>query len=351
MLAAQRTIDIHCHVRTAACEELVRGQYKPELEPFDRYGGASTDYNRRHFSEIVPQLTLAERRLADMDRMGIDVQALSVAPPQFYYWTDPALGARLSRMENDRLAELVAGHPDRFVGLGTVPLQDVDSAINELDYIADQLGFTGIEICSNVAGLDLDDRRFRRFFQRVEELDLLIVIHPHGFTQGDRFGDYYLVNVVGNPLDSTLAVSRLIFSGVLDAHPDLKICVVHGGGFLPFYTARMDHAWRVRPECRERISQPPSTYLHRLSFDSVVFDEGMLTALVQRFGADHVLLGTDYPYDMGEDDPVGLVGQVPGLTGADRAAMLGGNAARLLRLDGSPQAVPSDRQSTGGERV
>jgi aminocarboxymuconate-semialdehyde decarboxylase len=335
-------IDIHCHVYTPACEPLVSGFRALAVEPFDRFGGPSTEYNQRHFAAIGPQLTSPELRLADMDRMGVDVQAISVAPPQYYYRVPGQLGRRLARMQNDHLAEIVAGHPERFVGLGTVPLQDVEGAIAELGYVAGELGFRGIEICSNVAGEDLDDPRFLPFWEEVERLELLVVIHPHGFTQGDRLTDYYLINVVGNPLDSTVAVARLIFGGVLDRHPALKVCVVHGGGYLPFYPYRMDHAWEVRPESRERIPHPPSTYLARLYFDTVVFDPRQLANLVRWAGDDHVLLGTDYPYDMGESDPVRLVSQVPGLDRAGTEAILGGNAARLLEL-ASPRRTDERR--------
>jgi aminocarboxymuconate-semialdehyde decarboxylase len=328
-------VDIHCHVYTPACEALVRDLQSRGVEPFDRFGGRSTEYNTQHFTDIRPQLTTPDIRLADMDRMGVDVQAISVAPPQYYYWAPGHLGRRLARMENDHLAEIVTGHPDRFVGLGTVPLQDVEGAIAELRYVASELGFRGIEICSNVAGDDLDHPRFLPLWEEVERLRLLVVIHPHGFTQGDRLTDYYLINVVGNPLDSTLAVSRLIFGGVLEQHSALKICVVHGGGYLPLYPYRMDQAWRVRPESRERIPHPPSTYLAKLYFDTVVFDHRQLADLVQRAGDDHVLLGTDYPYDMGESDPLGLVSRVPGLDRAGRERILGGNAARLLELAGA----------------
>lgn len=328
-------VDIHCHVYTPACEPLVRDLQSRAEEPFDRFGGRSSEYNKQHFADIRPQLTTPDVRLADMDRMKVDVQAISVAPPQYYYWTPGHLGRRLARMENDHLAEIVAGHPDRFVGLGTVPLQDVEGAIEELGYVASELGFRGIEICSNAAGDDLDDPRFLPFWEEVERLRLLVVIHPHGFTQGDRLTDYYLINVVGNPLDSTVAVSRLIFGGVLERCPALKICVVHGGGYLPLYPYRMDHAWAVRPESRERIPHPPSTYLAKLYVDTVVFDPRQLAYLVQSAGDDHVLLGTDYPYDMGESDPVGLVSRVPGLDRAGQERILGGNAARLLELAGA----------------
>jgi len=326
-------VDIHCHVMTPECEDLVRPHMTPDVDPFVRYQSeATTAYNRQHLTDILTKLTDPLARLEQMDRMGVDVQAVSVMPGQYYYWTEPGLARRLASMQNDNLASLVTGHPDRFVGLGTVPLQDVDGALTELDRIVG-LGFTGIEICTNVDGLDLDDSRFEPFFARVQELDLLLVLHPHGFSDGRRLAEHYLINTVGMPMDSTVAIARLIFGGVLERHPDLKICVVHGGGYLPSYPARFDHAYHARADCRERISRPPSEYLRRLHFDTMVFDSGDLGRLIERYGSDHVLLGSDYPYDMGEEDPVGFVLSVDGLTEEDRRRILGGNAADLLRLD------------------
>jgi aminocarboxymuconate-semialdehyde decarboxylase len=334
------TVDIHCHVMTPECEDLVRPVFSPEKDPFTRYQSASTaEYNRRHLDDIVPMLTTPEVRLRDMDRMGIDVQALSVMPPQYFYWTDPELGGRLARIQNDRLASIVATHPDRFTGLGTVPLQDVDATLAELARIVEVHGFTGIEICTSVNGEDLDAPRFDAFWARVTELDLLVVMHPNGYSDGGRLAAHYLINTVGMPMDSTVAIARLIFGGVLERHPALKICVVHGGGYLPTYAARFDHAYHAREDCREHITRPPSEYLRRLHFDSMVFDPEDLGRLIQRYGADHVLLGSDYPYDMGEDDPVGLVMAVPGLSDDERRAVLGGNAARLLRRRVDSDAV------------
>lgn len=328
------TIDIHCHVMAPECEDLIRDVFTPDKDPFFRYAGpASEAYNKQHFSEIVPKLTQPEERLRDMDRMGVDVQAISIAPPQYFYWTEPELGVRLSRMQNDRLAEIVLGHPDRFVGLGTLPLQNVPASLEELDRIVAEHGFTGLEICTNVNGADFDDPAFRPFFEKVLEHDLLLVVHPSGSTQGERLAAYYMINTVGMPLDSAIFVARVIFGGVLERYPGLKICVVHGGGYIPFYPARFDHAARVRSDVSERISRPPSAYLRQLYFDTMVFDTEDLAYLVARYSADHVLLGTDYPYDMGEDDPVGLVSSVAGLEEKERAMILGGNAARLLRLD------------------
>jgi len=226
---------------------------------------------------------------------------------------------------------MVTRHPDRFVGLGTLPMQDVERAVKELERVVRQHGFPGIAVNTNVNGRDYDHPDFLPFFAKAQELETTIVLHPNGFTGGERLTDYYLINVVGNPLDSTVGVTRLIYGGVLEKLPDLKIVVVHGGGYLPFYADRMDHAFEVRPECRENISLRPSEYLRKLYFDTMVFGSTSLGYLVTRYGADHVLLGTDYPYDMGETDPIGLVEKVDGLSPEDVDKIVGGNAARLLR--------------------
>lgn len=325
------TIDIHCHVGSTEADQLARPFFSPEKDPFVYFAGpASAAYNERHFAEILPKLTVVEERLAVMDRMGIDIQAISVAPPQYYYWAEPDLGQKLARMQNDNLASIVAGHPDRFVGLGTVPLQDVGASLDELDRIAQDLRFPGIEICTNVNGDDFDDPRFLPFFERCRELDLAIVVHPNGFTQGERLAAYYLINTIGMPLDSTVFLARLIFGGVLERVPDLKMCVVHGGGYLPSYLARFDHAWRERSDVREFIpDHPPSTYLKRLHFDTMVFDAYELAALIERFGADHVLLGTDYPFDMGDYRPLETL-RSAGLKPEAEAAIAAGNAIDLL---------------------
>ncbi len=327
------SIDIHAHVGTPACNELVEGLFSTRMDPFTFYGGTETvEYNKAHFGGLGPKLVDPALRLLEMDKMGIDIQALSVAPPQYYYWADPELGRRLARMQNEHLAELVAGHPDRFVGLATVPLQDVAASVAELEYGVTELGFRGAEICTNVNGSDLDDRRFRPFFAKAAELDVVVLLHPHGFTQGDRLMDYYLSNVIGNPLDSTVALTRIIHGGVLEEFPSLKLCLVHGGGYLPFYSSRMDHAYHERPEGRHHITRPPSSYLAQVYVDSVVYDAPHLKFLIEQMGADHVMLGTDYPYDMGHYDPLGQLESVEGLTNEQRYEVRSGTAAGLLKI-------------------
>jgi aminocarboxymuconate-semialdehyde decarboxylase len=191
------------------------------------------------------------------------------------------------------------------------------------------LGMRGIEISSHVAGRELAEPEFRPFFAAAEELDVLLFMHPLGFTHGQRLSEHYFNNLIGNPIESTLAVAHLIFGGVLDRYPGLKLCVAHGGGYLPTYWGRMDHAWRARADCRQHISKPPSEYLRQIYFDTLVFDRRQLEFLLETYGAEHLLMGTDYPFDMAEPDPVGFHG---GLDEIDRAKILGGNAARLLKL-------------------
>ena len=327
------TVDIHCHVLTPEADALTRDAFKPEYEPTFRFSNElSRAVNRAQAETVRPMLTSVERRLADMDRTGIDVQAISPSPTQYYYWADADLGREVARTINDRLAEIVAGTPERFVALGTVPLQHPELAVAELNRTVKELGFRGVEISSNVAGRELCEPAFAPFFAKAEELGCLIFLHPLGFTEGRRLSEHYFNNVIGNPLESTIAVSHLIFGGVLDRHPGLKLCIAHGGGYLPMYAGRMDHAHRARSDCRQHIEAPPSSYLKRLYFDSVVFDPGQLAYLIETYGADHILLGTDYPFDMGEDDPHGLLARVSKLKQTDREAICGGNATRLLKI-------------------
>ena len=241
------TVDIHCHVFTPAAEELVRPYYRIESDTMTRYSSEATrEVNRRQMEAIAGKLTSVEMRLKDMDAMGVDVQAISPAPPQYYYWAEPELGREAARLINDRIAEIAAQHPDRFAAIGTVPLQAPALAVAELDRIAGRLGFRGVEIAPQAGAMELSDPRLRPFVARAEELGMLIFIHPQGFSDGRRLSEHYFINVIGNPLDSTVGVSNLIFGGVLEGYPRLKVCVAHGGGYLAAYAGRMDHAWARR---------------------------------------------------------------------------------------------------------
>lgn len=330
------TVDIHNHVIVPEAAKMVEGMQRPEDDAFVLYSGEkSAAYNAEHFPALLPKMTGPAERIPDMDRMGIQVDALAIGPPQYYYWTEPSLGAELSELQNDFIASMVSGTPGRFVGMATLPMQDPERAATELERAVTKLGFPGASISTSVNGTDYDHPDYRQFWAKVQELDATVILHPQGYSDGARLTDYYMINIIGNPLDSTVATMRLIFGGVLEEFPNLKIVVVHGGGFLPFYADRMDHSFEVRPECRESISQRPSEYLRKLYFDTMVFGEVALGYLVQLYGSDHLLLGTDYPYDMGETDPIGLIERVEGLSEDDVANIVGGNAARLLGLAAS----------------
>ena len=329
-------VDIHCHYMNTDVAAKVAYLDPAKHEPMAVYSNAATrEVNAKQVKERGPKLTDIALRLKDMDRMGIDIQAVSPAPHQTYYWTEPGMGAELSRAVNERLAEVVAQHPDRFVALGTVPLQDASLAIAELEHCVRKLGMRGVEINPSVKGMELTDAKLAldKFFAAVQALDVIIFMHPIGFTQGERLVDHYFSNIIGNPLETTVAASHLIFDGVMERHPKLKIVLPHGGGYLAHYWARMDHAYKARPDTHGQMTRKPSAYLERFYFDTITFDHGMLAHLIARFGADHVVLGTDYPYDMGVERPLEFIDGVKGLSAAERAGIHGGNAARLLKID------------------
>jgi aminocarboxymuconate-semialdehyde decarboxylase len=338
------TVDIHCHVLTPAADDLVKPLYHPESDPLFRFANAATrEVNRLQGQAIRTRITSVEARLKEMDRQGIDMQAISPAPGQYYYWTEPEMGLEAARLCNDNIASIVAAHPDRFVGMGTVPLQAPEFAIAELERMVNGLDLRGVEICTDVGGEELSSARFRPFFAKAEELGVVVFMHPSGYTDGGRLADHYFINVIGNPLASTVAVSHLIFGGVLDAYPRLKMVVAHGGGFLPAYSGRMDHAHRARSDLRREIKKRPTSYLKKLYFDTIVFTDHQLDYLVQQWGADHVLLGSDYPFDMATPDPVGHVMSARKISRTDKAKILGENAMRLLGIK-APKAKAAGRR-------
>lgn len=331
-----KVIDIHCHLAIPAADVMMRPHQDPAAISINSFSSpASDEVNRRQFAQIGRKLSSIDEHIADMDATGVDIQAISPSPGQYYYWAEPELGLKAARMVNDGMAEAVARHPDRLVGMGAVPLQSPELAVRELTRLTRELDLRGVEISSNVNGRELADPEFRPFFAAAEELGVLVFMHPLGFTHGQRLSEHYFNNLIGNPLELTIAVGHLIFGGVLDDHPGLKLCVAHGGGYLPGYIGRMDHAFRAREDCRQHIRHEPSAYLRQLYFDTLVFDRLELKHLVEAYGADHLMMGTDYPFDMSEPDPVGFHAE---LSETDREKILGGTAARLLGLRAAEMA-------------
>lgn len=330
-----KVVDVHCHYLNPD----VAAKYA-HLQPGKHDATAvyatelSRQVNMKQIQERGPKFRQVDLRLKDMDAMGIDIQVLSPAPIQYFYFTAPALGAQISRDINESIAMVVSQRPDRFVGMGTIPLQDVDLAIQELEHAVNVLGLRGVEICTNVNGKNLTDPalQLEKFFARAQSLDVVIFLHPMGFSQGERFVEHYFNNVMGNPLDTSLALAHLVFDGVLARYPKLKILASHGGGYLASYWARMDHAWKAREDARTVIQKKPSSYLEKVYFDTITHDAQILGNLVRRYGAKHILLGTDYPFDMGEERPVKLIDSVSDLSQDEREWIKGGNAMKLFKI-------------------
>lgn len=328
-----RTIDVHTHLMVPESAELTRPHFKPEDEPRTFYSSPITKALNGEFYELAKgKYTDPEVRLADMDAMGVDVQLVSLTPFHYFYWADAALAPSVAATQNERIAEVARFAPERLVGVGSLPMAHPDLAVTEARRIHD-LGFPAIEIGADVNGEDLDSPRFEPIWEVVEELGLVLILHPAGFTEARRLTDYYLVNVIGMPLSTTVAVTRMILGGVFERHPSLRMLLVHGGGFLGFYPARTDHAFRHRPELRAHIDRLPSEYLKSLYFDITVFDPVMVEQLVEKYGAEHVLLGTDYPFDMGLPDPLGLLAEAR-LSQRQREKIAGENAIALFGLGG-----------------
>lgn len=327
-------MDLHCHVLTPAVEALVAGTAQKAAEAdimLKTMGPASVAHNAGvMLPQAGPKLTKLEQRLEDMDRMGIDVQVISPSPNQYYYWADRDLAAEIVRVQNENVAQMCAQRPDRLAGFGVAALQHPELACEQLEHAVRKLGLKGIEISTSVNGKELSDPSLRVVWRKAEELGAVIFVHPFGSTLGDRTNTHYLVNTIGQPLETTIALSHMIFGGVLDDHPGLKIVAAHGGGYLPTYIGRSDHAFAVRPEARTQCRSSPGELLKRVWFDTVVYDSLALRHLVDRVGASQVVVGTDYPFDMGHYAVHELVEGTPGLSEQERAAILGGNAAGLV---------------------
>src|SRR5918996_1964618 len=330
-MAALRTIDAHAHILTeATMATLQRELPSHRLQLRDVDGDFATlDVGAISYPKFPRGGWDLERRLRDMEKARFDRQVLSVLPQTVAYDEEPALALALSQIQNDHIAGLVKQHPDRFLGLGTVPLQSPDAAAAELRRAMNELGLRGIMIGSNVRGRNLDDPGLEPVWSAAAEVGALIFIHPTPPAAADRLQHYYLRNFIGNPLDTTIAAACLVFAGVLERHPDIKILLAHGGGFLPYQEARFVHGWGEREESKRSLKVSPAASLGRLLYDTILHARKPLEFLIGSAGADRVLLGSDYPYDMGQYDTVDLIASLS-IPEADKAKILGGNARTLL---------------------
>jgi aminocarboxymuconate-semialdehyde decarboxylase len=332
-------VDIHAHILTRQVEALTAGRPERAGEAGLRVktmGQASVDFNAEVMMPVsMPRLTDLDRRLADMDAMGVDIQVISPSPNQYHYWAPADLAEEIVRLQNENIAGACASRPDRLAGLGMAAMQHPALAVQQIRHAVKTLGLKGIEISTLIDGAELSDRKFDPVWAELESLGAVVFIHPMGCSLGERLAPSYLSNSVGQPVETAVALSHLIFGGVLDRQPGLKVVAAHGGGYLPTYIGRADHAWTWRPDARTCACKP-SSYLKRLYFDSLVYSPQALAMLVQAVGAGRVVLGADYPFDMGAYDMHAVLAQTPGLTEDDRRAILGETLAALLNLTPPP---------------
>src|SRR5262249_3066077 len=327
------TVDIHSHVAIPQAAAFVKAHLDTSTIPLAHFANAETKaLSQKQEEDVRARITGYDERLADLDAMGIDLQLVMPPPNQCYYTVALDIAANAERMVNAGLAEYVAGEADRSVVLGSVPKIEGTEASREREGCITPVGMKGPEILTNAAGRPRSEPDYATFWQKAEALGALVVIHPNGFTDARRLKRFYFNNVIGNPLETTIALHYLIFDGVLERYPKLKILTVHGGGYLPAYHGRIDHAWGARSDVHGELPHPPTSYLKKIYFDSVVFTPHQLAELVRLYGPDRILMGTDYPFDMAEYDPVAHVASVDGLDAATVAAIAGGNARKLLRI-------------------
>lgn len=281
------------------------------------------------FSPAMMELDL---RLAAMDKAGVDVHALSLTSPMVY-WAPGEFGLALSQAYNDSASRAHEKHPSRLVGMAMLPMQAPDLALKELERAAKLPGLRGLYVATNVNGTELDDKSFWPIYAKCEEIGWPVFLHPVDTIGSDRTKRFYLRNLLGNPYDTGVAAAHIVFGGVLDAFPKLEIMLPHAGGTFPGLIGRLDHGTKVRPELKH-MKQPPSAYLRRFTYDTIGHNDRIMMNLVRMVGADRVMLGSDYCYDMGHEMPVAAVDRLTELESGERAAILGGTAARLLRIAG-----------------
>jgi aminocarboxymuconate-semialdehyde decarboxylase len=329
-----KTVDVHSHIAVPEAAAYAQPHLDLSSIAMVKFSNPETkSINQRQDADRKVAMIDIDDRIKVLDAMRIDFQVVAPPPFQCYYSMPQEHAAVASRMVNDGIAAYVEKRPDRFAGLGTVTMQDSDEACRELDRCMGELGLKGVQILTNVNGNELSDAAYRPFWRKAEELGALVVIHPNGFTEGRRFQDHYFSNVIGNPLETTIALHQLVFGGVLEELPELKILAVHGGGYLPAYSGRIDHAWGARQDSRSGLPKPPSEYLRKVYFDSVVFTPHQLEYLVDVYGADKIVMGTDYPYDMAEYDPVGHILGAKGLSRDEMSKVAGLTALKMLGMD------------------
>jgi aminocarboxymuconate-semialdehyde decarboxylase len=326
-----KTVDVHSHVLPREMLEAIRRRPRDYQMSVEAVSGQEIFIrDDRHSTPVFAEFHDADAKVEGMDRRGIDISVISVSPVVFFYWLAPEAGLAAARVLNDGIARMVEARPDRLRGMATLPMQDPDAAVTELERVVKEHGFRAIELGCRVRGELISEPRFRPVLRRAQELGAFIFTHP--YIEGSLPPDlscYYLGNLAGLPFDTALMAAHLMFGGALDALPGLNVVLAHGGGHLPYQIGRLAHGHQVRKEGKAHTANSPLELLRRFYFDALTHDADALRFLVAKAGADRVTIGTDAPYDMGEDDPVGMINTLP-VSERDRDRILGLNALELL---------------------
>lgn len=308
------SIDAHSHLLCTEWFDHLHGEFAAYIPTF------KAESERLYFlqAESLPNLNLKhvpdtlwdiKKRKAAMDSLKIDIQVLSPVPNVFFYEYPADVSLNLTRAVNDGLSGVVNDNQDRFVGLCSVPLQEPSIAVKELERSIKTLGLKGVEIGSNINGMNLDDKSLWQFYEAAQNLDVPIMVHPNNVAGAIRLGKYHLTNLIGNPLDTTIAIASVIFGGVLEAFPRLRFFFVHGGGFIPYQIGRFDHGYEVRPEART-TSRMPGECAQLLYFDTILYSPQALEFLIRTHPSGRILLGSDCPFDMSDSDPVSRIARL-----------------------------------------
>jgi aminocarboxymuconate-semialdehyde decarboxylase len=324
-------IDIHSHVipdRIVAAIAADPRRFRARVE--GEGSARRIIHDQGYVYPLFEEFREVEAKITAMDRKGIDMSVISPAPPMFYYWADADLALEVAGLVNDGVADMVGARPERLRGMATVPMQHPDAAVAELERVVRAYGFKAVEIGTSIEGAQLAEERFRPLLRRASELNVFVFAHPYYVGAKSGLESYYLTNLIGNPLDTTVMLANLMFSGRLDELPELKIVLAHGGGFIPYQIGRLVHGHAVRSETNGISKSSPKDLLKRVYFDSLVFEPQALRYLIDLVGADHVCIGTDAPFDMADDNPKTTIDAVPGITPLERQCVCCGTALKLL---------------------
>jgi aminocarboxymuconate-semialdehyde decarboxylase len=319
-------IDFHSHVIPETIIAAMRADPERYATRIEAQAGKRYLVRGKLRLELLPEFSLAEAKLEAMDRKGIEISVISPGPQVFFYGLPENQGLEAARLVNDGIAAMVANNPARLRGMATLPMQHPEAAVAEMERVAREHGFKGIELATAAPAGELADPRYRPILRRAQELKMTIFAHPNTIGTGGRLDCYYLTNLIGNPLETTIMVANLMFSGALDELPRLKMLLAHGGGFAPYQVGRFVHGHKVRPETRAHTASSAKDLLKRFYFDTLTHDAQALRYLVELVGPERLVLGTDAPFDMGDENPRGTLSHLS----PEEVAMLRRNALRLL---------------------